>query len=67
MSNLVSLTPPQNSGGGISDFLISGQSFIKENCQNSRINNDIDMKPRPVTKLDERNMETSNKIDDSIM
>ena len=35
----------QNSNGGISDFQISGQSFIKENCQNSRTIYDIDMKP----------------------
>ena len=26
----------QNSDGGISDFRISGQSFINENCHNSR-------------------------------
>ena len=35
----------QNSNGGISDFQISGQSFIKENCQNSRTIYHIDMKP----------------------
>ena len=33
----------QNSDGGISDFQISGQSLIKENCYNSRTSDDIDM------------------------
>ena len=42
---LVSITCPslsdigQNSDGGISDFQISGQSPIKENCYNFRIVN----------------------------
>ena len=45
----------QNSGGGISDFQISGQSLIKVNCHNSRTSDDIDMKLGPVTKLDKRN------------
>ena len=45
----------QNSEGGISDFRISGQSFIKENCHNSRNNDDIDMKRGPVPKLEKRN------------
>ena len=31
----------QNSDGGISDFRISGQSLIKENCHNSRASDDI--------------------------
>ena len=44
----------QNSDGGISDFWISGQSLIKENCHNSRTSDDIDMKLRPVTKLDKK-------------
>ena len=34
----------ENSDRSISDFWISGQSFVKENCHNSRISNDIDMK-----------------------
>ena len=50
----------QNSDGGISDFRISGQSLIKENCHNSRTSDDIDMKLEPVTKLDKRNKTTSN-------
>ena len=39
---------------GISNFLISGQSLIKESCHNSRTSDDIDMKLEPVTKLDKR-------------
>ena len=49
----------QNSDGGISDFLVSSQSLIKKNCQNSRINNDIDIKLGAVTKLYKRNKATS--------
>ena len=48
----------QNLDGGISDFRISDQSLIKENCHTSRTNDDIDMKLRPVTKLDKRNKTT---------
>ena len=53
----------QNSDEGISDFQISGQSLIKENCYNSRTSGGIDMKFGPVTKLDKRNKKkTSKKI-----
>ena len=52
---------------GISDFRISGQSLIKENCHNSRTSDDIDMKLGPVTKLDKRNKTTSKKIDVDVM
>ena len=45
----------QNSDGGISDFRISGQFLIKENCHNSRTSDKIDMKLGLLTKLDERN------------
>ena len=45
----------QNSGRGISHFLIFGQSLINKNCHNSRTSNDIDMKLGQVTKLDKRN------------
>ena len=48
----------QNSEGGISDFPISGQSFIKENYNNSRTSTDIDWKLEPVNKLDKRNKTT---------
>ena len=57
----------QNSDGGISDFRISAQSLIKENCHNYRTSNDIDMKLRPVAKLDNRNKTTSKKVDVDVM
>ena len=52
----------QNSDGGISDFRISGQSFIKRNYHNSRTSDDIEMKLRPVIKLDKRNKIMSKKL-----
>ena len=57
----------RNSDGGVSDFQISGQSLIKENCHNSRTSDDIDMKFGPVTKLDKRNKATSKIFDDDAM
>ena len=48
----------KNSDVGISDFPISGQSLIKENCHDSRTSDDIDMKLGPVTNLDKRNKTT---------
>ena len=57
----------QNSDGGISDFRMSGQSLINENCRNSRTSYDIDMKLGPVTKMDKRNMTTSKKPDVDVM
>ena len=54
----------QNSDGGISDICISGQSLIKENCQNCRTSDDIDMNLGPVNKIDERKKATSKKLDD---
>ena len=57
----------KNSDVGISDFQISGQSLIKENCHNSRTSDDIDMKLGPVTKLDKRNKTTSKKFDVDVM
>ena len=51
----------QGSDQGISDFLISGQSFIKENYHTSRISGDIGMKCGAVTKIDEKNKTTSKK------
>ena len=42
---------------GISDFRISGQSLIKESCH-SGTSDDVDMKLKPVTKLDKRNKAT---------
>ena len=57
----------QNSGRGISDFRISGQSLLKENCHNSRTGDNIDMKLGPVTKLDNKNKIMLKKIDDDVM
>ena len=52
----------QNSDEGISHFLISGQSHIKESCQNSTISDDNDMKLGPVTKLDKTNKTTQEDL-----
>ena len=52
----------QNSGGVISDFRISSQSFIKEICHNSRTSNDNEMKLGPITKLNKRNMAMSKNL-----
>ena len=57
----------QNSDEGISDFRISSQSLIKENCHNSRTSDDIDMKLGPVTKLHKRKKTTSKKFDGDVM
>ena len=57
----------QNSDGGISDFRVSGQYFIKLNCHNSITSNDVDMKLRPVTKIDKKNKTTSKKVEDDLM
>ena len=59
--NLIPLTRPslqileKTQTGGISDCRISDQSLIRENYNNSRTNDDTDMKLGPVTKLDMRN------------
>ena len=52
---------------GISDFQISGQHLIKENCHNSKTSDDIDMKLGPVTKLDKRYKTTSKKFDNDVI
>ena len=54
--------PCLNPNGGISNFRISGQSIIKENCHNSRTSDDIDITWTPLTKLDKRNKATSKKL-----
>ena len=54
----------QNTDWGISNFWISGQSLIKENCPNSSTSDDIDMKLGPVTKLDKGNNKRQKNIDD---
>ena len=40
------------------DFRISSQSYLNENCHNSRNSDDFDMTLGPVTKLDKRNTVT---------
>ena len=73
MTNLVFIIYPslqileRNSDGSISDFQISGQSFIEENYHNSRTSNDIDVKPGPVTKLEKINTVISKKSDDGVI
>ena len=57
----------QNSDRGTSNFRISGQFLIKENCHNSRTKDDISMKLGPVIKLEKRNKITSKKFDDDVM
>ena len=52
---------------GISDFRISGQSLIKENCHNSKASDDVDMKLGPVPKLDKKNKMTSKSFGDDTM
>ena len=47
---------------GISDFRISGQSFIKENCHNSRTIDDTDMKLGPINKLEKGNKTKSRNL-----
>ena len=53
----------QHSDRDISDFLISGQSFIKQNRHDSTISDDIDMKLGPGTKFHNREKTTSKKVD----
>ena len=57
----------KNSDVGISDFQISGQPLIKENCYNSTASDDIDKKLGPVTKLDKRKISTSKKFNVDLM
>ena len=57
----------QNSGRGISDLQISGQSLIKENCHDSRASDDIDMKLGPLNKFDKRNKTTSKKFNHDVI
>ena len=57
----------QKSNGGISNFRISGQSLMNENCHNSRTSDDITCKLGSVTKINKRNKTTSKKFDDGVM
>ena len=43
-------------------FPVFCQSFIKENCHNSRTNDDIDIKPGSVTKLDKRKKQRQKNL-----
>ena len=52
---------------GISDFIIPGQSLIKENCHNSRTGDDIDIKLGPITNIDKRNKLTSRILNDDVI
>ena len=63
----LSLDIVQNSDGGISDFRISGQSLIKENCHNSRTCEDIESKLGPVTNFWQEKQNDVKKIDDDVM
>ena len=67
--NLVSITCSSLHilGKSISDFRISGQSLIKENCYNSRTCDDIDIKLGSVPKPDKRNKTKSKKFDDDVI
>ena len=47
--------------------MISGQSLLNKNCDNSRPSSDIDLKLGPVTKLNIRNTTTPQKFDDDII
>ena len=57
----------QNLERVISDFQISNQFFIKENCHNYRTSDDIDMELGPVSKLCKRDKTSSKKLDDDFM
>ena len=70
MPHLVSLTRPSLQilvKTGISNFRISGQSHMKENCHNSRTSDNINMKLEPVTKPDKINKTTAKKDDDFLL
>ena len=57
----------KNSDGVVSNSRISGQSFVKVNCHNSRTSDDINMKLGLVTKPDKRNKILSKKISNDVM
>ena len=57
----------KNSATGISNFQITGQSFINKNCHKSRVSDDIDMKLERVNKLGKRNTATSKKYGDDVL
>ena len=55
----------QNWDGGISNFLISGQFLMNENCPNSRTSNDINIKLEPAIKIYKKNKRTQDCISDA--
>ena len=57
----------QNSDGGSSDFLISGESLTKRNCLNSRTSDGIDMKLGLATKLGKRKETKLKRFGDDFM
>ena len=50
----------------MSDFQISGQSFIKENFHNTRSSDDTDINLGSVTILNKRSKTTSKKITNDV-
>ena len=52
----------QNLERGISNFRISRQSFINENCHDSITSNDFEMKLGKRTKISRRNTPTSKNL-----
>ena len=57
-----SLDIEQSPDSGISNFRIFGESFKDSNSYISRSRNDIDKKPRPITKRDKRITATSKNL-----
>ena len=57
----------QNSNESISNFRISGQYLLKENCYKSRTTDNIDMKLGPVTKFGKGRKTTSRKFYNDFM
>ena len=56
----------QNSDGGISDFWIYSQPFIKENYHKLRTNDGIDMKLELGIKIDKKNNTTSKTFAENV-
>ena len=65
LPNLQSLGKTQM--GVFPNFRIYDQFFITKNCRNSKINHDIDIKLRPVTKFNKRNNNVKKKISDDVV
>ena len=50
-----------------SDFQISGQSLLKENCRNSRTGDDLTWNMDKLTKIYRRNKTIARKLDDDVI